>query len=106
MTRYLLNSPVLTAYGSYVFSGPASAEEVRRFSAPETVSAIGHRGAARLLSGLLGRPVPCRRVSVQMAPGDEALVLRLMQRIPEGEVLDETDLAARAFELGVLTRLS
>jgi hypothetical protein len=37
-----------------------------------------------------------------MHPGDEALVLRLLDRLPEGMVLDEKEIAAMPYELGWL----
>jgi hypothetical protein len=44
------------------------------------------------------------RIAVQMEKGDRALVLRLMQRLPEVKVLDEREMAAMPFEMGLLTR--
>jgi hypothetical protein len=41
-----------------------------------------------------------------MQPGDQALVLRLTARLPEGAVLDADALARHPHELGLLTRLA
>jgi hypothetical protein len=100
---YLLNSPVLTAYGEWDFSGPLSLQTARkRLNGQQVVSAIGHAASAALLTRLLARPVEVSRVAVQLRPGDSALVLRLLDRLPEGVVLDEHQIAAMPYELGWL----
>ena len=103
--RYLLNTPILTSYGDYRFDGPLALQAARAFAAQPTQSAIGHQGTAQFLSQCLGLPVPCQRETVCMQPGDQALVLRLLQRLTEGAVLDAAALAAVPHEFGLLTRL-
>ena len=103
--RYLLNAPVLTTHGDYRFEGPLSLQAARTFAAQQAHSAIGHAGTAAFLTQRLGVAVPCQRDAVRMQPGDQALVLRLLQRQPEGAVLDAQALAAAPHEFGLLTRL-
>ncbi len=103
-TLYLLNSPVLTGYGDWRFEGPIAPEAAQTLVAGGFVSAIGHSGAAQLMAALLGREVSVNRMTVAMQPGERALVLRLLERLPEGAVLDTAALEASRWELGLLTR--
>ena len=103
--RYLLNSPVLTDYGDYRFEGPLSLADAQDFAAATTQSAIGHPATAEYLSAQLGRPVALQRSIIRMQPGDQALVLRLLDRLCEGQVLDAQALAAAPQEFALLTRI-
>jgi dihydroxyacid dehydratase/phosphogluconate dehydratase len=80
-------------------------DAARAVAAQGACSAIGHAATARFLSQCLGIEVPLNRKAIQMKPGDSALVLRLLDRLPEGQLLDEDALANRPHEFGVLTRL-
>lgn len=102
---YVLNSPILTAYGLWRFSGPIAVAQARSCLANGFVSAIGHEASARFLGARLGMEIPVNRVNVMLNPGDSALVLRLKQRLPEGVVLSVEDMEEIDWELSLMERL-
>ena len=55
-------------------------------------SAVGHESTAKLLSQLLGVNVPANRQEIKLKYGDKLIVFQLMQRLPEGKILDEEEL--------------
>lgn len=107
MARYVLNSPRLTAFGTWRYEGPLDLAAARDFvdRAP-FASAVGHESTARVMSRLLGIDIACRRVTVAMQQGDQALVLHLAERPPEGVVLGEGELDALPLAFGRLVRLA
>lgn len=49
------------------------------------IHAVGHPDTARVLSGVLGLDIPCRRENVLLAPGDRVIVAQYHgPRLPEG----------------------
>jgi hypothetical protein len=104
-TTCLLNSPVLTGYGEWTFEGPVSVERARDVLKRDFVSAIGHQGTADLLRVLLRVDVSANCIWAEKQPGDLALVVRLLERVPEGKVLSAEQRWAIPYELGILSRV-
>ena len=51
----------------------------------DAISCIGHPDIATVASALTGREIPCQRISVVLAPGDEIFVVQVVGgRLPEG----------------------
>ncbi|MCS7131984.1 MAG: YddF family protein [Hadesarchaea archaeon] len=104
MTIYLLNAPIITSYGRYLYR-PCDVSEARALLANSAyVSAVGHEATAQIMSALLGYPVPVNRIAVRMEKGDVAVVFRILTRLPEGKILTVEELKNTPFEIGFLTR--
>jgi len=100
---YVMNSPILTAPGKYVYE-QIDIERARRLLKEPFESAIGHEATARFLSRLVGVKVPANRVSIAMRPGDCAIIFRVQRRLEEGRVLTEEELRNTSYEIGLLRR--
>lgn len=103
---YIMNTPILTEYGSYEFSKINLDDAEHLLLHSKFVSAIGHEATAKLMSMLTSVEIPVNRISIKMLKGDFAIVFRLLQRLPEGKVLSIEELKKIPFEFALLKKIN
>lgn len=104
-TIYALNSPILTSFGTYEYKQITEEEASEKLkSASKIVSAVGHQAAADAFTAATGVQIPMNRVEVKMNAGDEAIVMKVNGRLPEGKVLSLEELKSIGFTLGLLKK--
>lgn len=104
MSRYLMNSAVLTREGTYEYHY-VSADTAREWLARPYVSRLRFNATAEAMNVLLGVCPPINRTAVEMRVGDEALIIRLTFDAHMNDKRTLTpEFIAQNIELGVLTR--
>jgi Domain of unknown function (DUF1874) len=101
----LLNTSILTTYGTFDFRLVSLAEVNELVKSSDVVSAIGHAATADVLSDLLGIEVKPNRIEFAQGVDDVAIIFKLKSRILEGKVLNRTEIEEIGYELGILRRL-
>lgn len=107
--KYLLNSAVITAPGSYEYKHITLAEALAWLRGGAWESCIGYPETAEALQKISGIAIPVSRKVITMQPGDGALVFRLV--FPQGYRPDPAqkgamgqDFIVKHFEIGLLRR--
>lgn len=101
---YLINSPVITSFGSFTYA-ETSVDEIRAILASEPyISAIGHEEIALLLSRILRIDVKVNRITLFQKLEDILIVIKPKPRLELGRKYSDTDIEEVGFELGLLTR--
>lgn len=104
--RYVLNSPVMTNFGVFRYRQIQENEACDWLNAGDWDSAISHESTAVFMSERLGIQIPFNRQPIRMLPGDEALVLRALQRIPNGTRFSTFEIGHLACEFALISMLS
>lgn len=99
----LLNTSVVTSYGTYTYE-PLTLDEVRRLISEGFASAIGHPETAEVLSELLNTIVQVNRSEYIQQPDEKAIIFKLKPRIPAGTILSRQEIQEVGYEFGLLTR--
>ncbi|MHA1231021.1 MAG: STIV orfB116 family protein [Candidatus Helarchaeota archaeon] len=100
---YILNSPVLTDFGTYEFF--EYDEKLFDLDFSESKSAIGHKSGAKLISEILNMPIKVNRIKIKMKKGENALVFFLTERLKEGKTLGFRKLKKKSFKMGILSKI-
>jgi hypothetical protein len=104
----VLNTSIVTEDGTYrlhTIDLPSARHLVANASGGID-SAVGHEATAAVLSEMLGVEVPVNRQQFAQQPGQQALVLKMDGRPPEGVVLDRAGMEQIGYTLRVLTRMA
>jgi hypothetical protein len=110
MSKYILNSAVLTAFGEYVYKQLPLFDATFWLQTCDWESTIGYPETAEALSKISQIQIPVNRKVITMQPGDEALVFRLV--FPQGYRPDPSqkgvmgqDFVLKNCEIGLLKRI-
>ncbi len=107
MKTYLLNSAVITAFGTFEYE-QVTIEQAKSWLNHSTwESTIGYPETAEALQQITNWKIPVNRKQIIMLPGDEALVFRLTKRLelPEMKGRQGVETILANCELGLLRRL-
>jgi len=105
MTRYLLNSAVITAPGVYEYRLVTPQEAAEWIRAGGWESRIGYPQTADHIERLSGVRPPLSREASPMDVGDEALVVRLKYRVADPTQKGAVSVGPDVWEYGILKRL-
>lgn len=101
----ILNTGILTAYGTFEFVSTTLDEAQKLVRENEFQSAIGHQSTAEILTELLGIEIEVNRMEYSQKIGESALVFKLRSRPPEGKILNRTEIEKIGYDFGILRRL-
>ena len=101
----LLNTSILTAFGTFNFAPVSLSEAKELVKNSQIVSAIGHSATADVLSDLLEIEVKANRIEFVQSVDEIALIFKLKTRITEGKVLNRAEIEEIGYEFGILRRL-
>lgn len=102
---YIINSPVLTSFGTFSYSKSSVQEVISLLSKNDFKSVIGHETTSVLLSKILGVELPFNRETILQQIDDKVVVFKPKLRLEYKEyTLDE--LNEIEFELGILTKIT
>ncbi len=101
----LLNTSILTTFGTFDFQPITLAEAKELVKTDETESSIGHASTADILSELLEIEVKINRIEFLQNVDDIAIIFKLKSRITEGKVLNRKEIEEIGYEFGILRRL-
>jgi len=104
MTIAILNTSILTAYGTFSYS-PLTLSEAREIVGGGFRSYVGHASSAAIISTLLSIDCPISREQYWQSPGDRAIVLKLKGRPQEGRILTAAEVEEIGYVWGILTRV-
>ena len=111
MSRYVLNSAVLTTPGTFQYRRLTIEEARKWLAAGPFQSAVSYIATAEAMGLLLGERPVVTRAHIKMAVGDEALVFRLTMSISyyEREFRSQhnvtPDFVANNAEIGLMRRI-
>ena len=104
ITRYLLNSAVITGPGRYTYRLVPAEEAATWLQKGSWVSRIGYPATADHIKELCGVRPELSRAATNMQPGDTALVVRLKYRMGDpGQKADHAP-SEKDWEYGILTK--
>ena len=101
----LLNTSILTAYGSFKYT-QISLDDVIRLTSDGFESAIGHDSTAKILTSLIGQEVKTNRLQYKQEIRDIAIIFKLNGRPEEGKILTVDEIETIGYEFGILIRNS
>ena len=101
----LLNTSILTNYGTFNFEPISLVKAKDLVKNAEIISAIGHTATADILSELLEIEVKANRIEFVQTVTDVALIFKLKTRIPEGKILNRAEIEEIGYDFGILRRL-
>lgn len=101
----LLNTSILTAYGSFKYT-QISLDDVIRLTSDGFESAIGHDSTAKILTSLIGQEVTTNRIQYKQEIRDIAIIFKLNGRPEEGKILTVDEIETIGYEFGILIRNS
>jgi Domain of unknown function (DUF1874) len=101
----LLNTSILTAFGTFDFQPIMFSDAKALVKNNETESSIGHASTADILSELLEIKVQANRIEYLQNVDDVALIFKLKSRIPESKILTRDEIEEIRYDFGILRRL-
>nr|WP_312578762.1 YddF family protein [Sedimentibacter sp.] len=101
----LFNGTVATTDGLYRISDIDLKNAKEYLKRNGFISAIGHEATAEIMSELLGYHIPMNRIQFHQEVGQIAIVFKLNERPPEGEILSRKQVEQIGYRLKIMERL-